>query len=189
MTGDAAPRPPVLVAAHTGFAEFQILPCLALLRGHVRVVTAGPTRGPIATECGLRVVADLAWDELPAPSFVAVLIAGALDMRSACESPALLALLRRCAEGGAVIGATSGGALVLHFAGLLAGHDFATSIPREGCAELGLEMTRYRDGPVVADRALVTAKGYATVEFGLAIAQRLGFDVAQRAAYLRGTKP
>src|SRR5215831_20408144 len=100
----------VLIAAHTGFAEFQILPCLQLLREHVDVITAGPDRNAVHTECGLNVVPDTSWDELEAPSFSLVLVAGALDMRGACESPRLLALLQRCAARGAIIGATSGGA-------------------------------------------------------------------------------
>jgi len=176
----------VLIAAHTGFAEFQILPCLQLLREHVDVITAGPDRNAVHTECGLNVVPDTSWDELEAPSFSLVLVAGALDMRGACESPRLLALLQRCAARGAIIGATSGGALVLHFAGLLAGHDYTTSIPPEGRAALGLDATRYRETAVVTDGNLITAHGWATLPFGLAAADRLGLDVAKRAMYLRG---
>ena len=107
-------------------------------------------------------------------------------MRGACESPALLSLLRRCAARGAVIGATSGGALVLHFAGLLAGHDYTTSIPSEGRNELGLDAARYREQAVVVDRNLITAHGWATLPFGIAAAERLGVDVGKRATYLRG---
>lgn len=181
-----APAPlQVLVAGHPGFADFQVLPCLYLLRNHATVTVAGSDRRPVLTECGLSVVPDASWDELEAPSFALVLVPGALDMQPACEAKELLALLQRCAARGAVFGATSGGALVLHFAGLLAGHDYTTSIPREGRDELGLDGGRYRETMVVSDGPLVTAKGYATLQFGIAVAQRLGVDVSARVEYLR----
>jgi hypothetical protein len=46
----------VLIAAYPEFAEFQILPFLYLLRDHVDVITAGPDRDVLRTECGLNVV-------------------------------------------------------------------------------------------------------------------------------------
>lgn len=182
---DADQRRPVLVVVYPNFADFQLLPCLFLLRDHALITTAGAYRSPVKSECELTTLPDTTWDELLSPEFALVLVPGAPDMRAACESPRLLALLQRCAANGAVIGATSGGALVLHFAGLLKGHSYTTSVAREGCRELGLDMTRYRDAPVVTDRELVTAKGYAALEFGEAVARRLGLDVTRRIDYLR----
>lgn len=181
----------VLLAAYADFAEFQILPCLYLLRERATVVTAGPDRNPLRSECGLTVVPQAGWDELHEPSFALVLVPGAPDMQAACEAPRLHALLQRCAARGALFGATSGGALVLHFAGLLAGRDYTTSITAEGRATLGLDAARYREVPVVADGNLVTAKGYAALDFAIAVARRLGVeaDVRGRIDYLRGAKP
>jgi 4-methyl-5(b-hydroxyethyl)-thiazole monophosphate biosynthesis len=187
---NAPARLPVLVAAYPSFAEFQVTPALYVLRDHIEVTVAGPDRSPLRSECGLRVLPDAAWQELDAPAFALAIVPGAPDMRFACESAGLLDLLRRCAAGGAVIGALSGGPLVLHYAGLLAGRDYTTSIRPRDRATIGLDPARYRESDVVGDGPVVTAKGHAALAFAVAVTRLLGIEVPQgRVDYLRGVHP
>ncbi|KIF01849.1 transcriptional regulator [Streptomyces sp. RSD-27] len=94
-----------------------------------RVLIATPDGAPVATSSGVRLMADLAFDEAAAPIDTLV-VSGAIDVVEGGVEPVVdrevVAWLRRAAPGAGRIGSVCAGAHLLAAAGLLEGRPATT---------------------------------------------------------------
>lgn len=142
--------------------EFQREP------GRYRVVTVGATRDPVTTKGGLRVLPDLALDELE-PSESAMLILPGADTWGTGGNAAFAKAARRFLEQGVPVAAICGATFGLAVEGLLDDRDHTSNDPGY-LASSGYRGTdRYRLEPAVTDSSgaspLITATGIAPIEF------------------------
>ena len=140
--------------------------------GRYQVRTVAATSAPVVTMGGVRVVPDLAIDELgPADSALLVLPGDATWGEGGNREMARLA--RAFLDAGVPVAAICGATFGLALEGLL--DDRAhTSNAREYLAMSGYHGSElYRDDPVVTDRGLITAGAVHAVEFAGAIFEQL----------------
>ncbi|MEW1636064.1 helix-turn-helix domain-containing protein [Streptomyces sp. NPDC093801] len=94
-----------------------------------RVLIATPDGAPVATSSGVRLMADLAFDEVAAPIGTLV-VSGAIELVEGgvepVVDPEVVAWLRRAAPGAGRIGSVCAGAHLLAAAGLLEGRPATT---------------------------------------------------------------
>ncbi|MFF0493835.1 type 1 glutamine amidotransferase family protein [Nocardia sp. NPDC004068] len=140
--------------------------------GSWRVVTVGPSREPVTSMGGLRVLPDLALDEL-APADSALLLLPGSDTWVTGELAAFGRKAREFLDAGVPVAAICGATFGLAREGLLDDRDH-TSNAAEFLAASGYSgAARYVAEPAVCDGDLITASGTKPVEFARAIAARL----------------
>ncbi len=136
--------------------------------GRYQIVTVGPTRDPVTTMGGLRVIPDLALADLdPAGSKMLILAGG--DTWAEPAMAGFRAAARRFLDAGVLVAAACGATFGLALEGLL-DHRKHTSNAREFLA--GSKYAggaHYIDAPAVRDGSLITASGVAPVHFARAI--------------------
>ena len=140
--------------------------------GRYGLVTVGPTTEPVTTMGGLRVVPDLALDDLDPADSALLILAGGDDWG---EPPMaeFRSVARRFVEADVPVAAACGATFGLAVEGLL------DERPHTSNAREYLELTGYRggahfvDAPVVPDGKLITASGVAPVHFARAIFELL----------------
>jgi putative intracellular protease/amidase len=149
--------------------------------GRYSVTTVGPAREPVTTMGGMRIVPDIALDELrPAGSAMLILAGG--DTWGGDSMAGFRAAARRFLAAGVPVAAICGATFGLALEGLL--DDRAHTSNDAGY----LALTGYAGGgrfvaePVVADGDLITASGVAPAHFARAIFARLGIYTPEVAA-------
>lgn len=146
--------------AHINNHDFQQRP------GRYAVATVGPTRESITTTGGIRVVPDLALDDLDPADSAMLILPGASDWVTEPDRLAPFArVARRFTEAGVPVAAICGATAGLAREGLL--DDRAhTSNAAEFLQAVGYAGAAfYRDQPAVTDRGVITATAVAPVEF------------------------
>ncbi|GDX82665.1 hypothetical protein LBMAG42_44760 [Deltaproteobacteria bacterium] len=185
---------PLVVTVYPGCTWGEVAPAVSMADRPLRVV--GPSREPVRTGEGLMLIPDA--DYAAAGASAAVLVPGG-SPDTVLDDPALHALLRGAAG---PVAAICNGALVLAAAGLLVGRRCTHTARSEWAplpefAELLAEAERrfegsvYVDEDVVEDGPCLTAKPWAAIALGHALARRLGVDAARaahEARYLRGQR-
>lgn len=153
-------------------------PCDALSRiKAARVNIIGKARGPVTTDSGVRIFAELALDEVPQLDMI--FVPGGFGTTLLLEDRAVLDFLARQAERAQWITSVCTGALVLGAAGLLRGYKAATHwATMEDLVPFGAEPVHQR---VVIDRNRATGGGVtAGIDFGLTLIARIwGEDQAK----------
>jgi putative intracellular protease/amidase len=140
--------------------------------GRYSIATVGPTREPVTTMGGLRVVPDLGVDELR-PEESALLILAGGDTWGEDAMAGFRAAARRFVEADVPVAAACGATFGLAVEGLLDDRPH-TSNAAEYLAMSGYRGgSHYRDEPVVRDGNLITASGTAPVHFARAIFEAL----------------
>lgn len=149
--------------------------------GRYDVATVGPTHEPVTTMGGVRILPDLALDELR-PEDSAMLILAGGDTWGEDSMAGFRAAARRFLEAGVPVAAICGATFGLALEGLL--DDRAhTSNAAEYLAFTGYKGgDRYVDEPAVTDGDLITASGVAPAHFARAIFDRLGLYTPEVAA-------
>jgi putative intracellular protease/amidase len=170
----------VHVAVFDTLADWEIGHATAHIRreswqrrpGRYSIATVGPTREPVTTMGGLRVVPDVGLDELrPEDSAMLVLAGG--DTWGEDSMAGFRAAARRFLDADVPVAAACGATFGLALEGLL------DDRPHTSNAAEFLAMSGYRGGahyryePVVRDGALITATGIAPVHFARAILDAL----------------
>jgi putative intracellular protease/amidase len=157
---------PGYATAHIRRASWQQSP------GRYEIVTVGPSRQPVTTMGGLRVMPDIALDELqPVESSMLILSGG--DTWGSPAMAGFRSTARRFVEAGVPVAAICGATYGLAMEGLL------DDRPHTSNALAYLEMSgyrgaaHYRDEPVVDDDGLITANSTAPAHFARAIFDRL----------------
>lgn len=179
----------VHVAVFDTFADWETGHATAHIRrrdwqrepGRYDVATVGPSREPVTTMGGIRILPDLALDELR-PQDSAMLILAGGDTWGEDSMAGFRAAARRFLEAGVPVAAICGATFGLALEGLL--DDRAhTSNAAEYLAFTGYQGgDRYVDEPVVTDGDLITATGVAPAHFARAIFERLGIYTPEVAA-------
>ena len=179
----------VHVLVFEGFADWEPALALAELRrsGSVEVVSVGFDDWPVTSMGGLRVLPDreLA-DVAPADVRMFILPGGSLWEEERYPREELEALLRRLTLARVPIAAICAATMALARAGLLADRAHTSNLreylPWHVPDYAG--RSRYVEAPAVRDRGLITASGYAHVEFARAILDELDvLDAADRATW------
>ena len=132
--------------------------------GRYQVRTVGETREPVTTAGGVRVVPDLTVDEVQ-PGDSAMLILVGSDLWANGSHAAFTSLADRFLTAGVTVAAICGATFGLARGGILDRYDH-TSNAAEYLAMSGYRAGgRYRAGPAVTDRNLITASGTAPMDF------------------------
>lgn len=142
-----------------------------------RINVIGKEQGPVTTDSGVRIHAEVGLDE--APQLDLIFVPGGFGTTALLEDQAVLDFLVRQAERAQWITSVCTGALVLGAAGLLRGYDAVTHwSAMDSLLVLG---ARPVDQRVVIDRNRVTGGGVtAGIDFGLTLIARLwGEDQAK----------
>jgi putative intracellular protease/amidase len=141
--------------------------------GRYRVVTVGSTSNPVTSMGGMRILPDISVSEIEILRAAMLILPGG-DLWTADNCADILEVARRFRIRGVPVAAICGATLALARAGML--DDFHhTSNSREYLAA-----SRYRgagfycDVPAIADEGLITASGFASVEFAREIFRELG---------------
>jgi putative intracellular protease/amidase len=149
--------------------------------GRYAVATVGPSREPVTTMGGMRILPDLALDELR-PSGSAMLILAGGDTWGEDSMAGFRSAARQFLEAGVPVAAICGATFGLAMEGLLDDRAHTSN-----AAEY-LALTGYKGGgrfvaePAVTDGDLITASGVAPVHFARAIFERLGIYTPEVAA-------
>jgi putative intracellular protease/amidase len=164
----------VYIIVFDGFADWEPAHALAELRrwGKRVVRSVGFTRDPVTSMGGLRVLPDLALDEIRIDDIELLIIPGG-DMWQAGAYPreALESLIASLLESETPVAAICAGTLALARTGALNDRRHTSNMPAY-LSTHALEysgMTDYVDVLAVRDRHVITASGLGSVDFARAI--------------------
>ncbi|HZC72153.1 MAG TPA: DJ-1/PfpI family protein [Jatrophihabitans sp.] len=157
----------------TGYATAHIRrPSWQQAPGRYEIVTVGPSRDPITTMGGMRIVPDMAVADLQ-PQHSAMLILAGADTWAEPEMAAFRAAAHRFVDARVPVAAICGATYGLALEGLL-DERAHTSNAAEYLAMSGYRgAARFRSEPVVEDGGVITASSTAPVHFAKAIFDRL----------------
>ena len=159
---------------YNGFSEYEVALACALLASKGELLTASLNQEDVVGEGQFHLCAGTDFTRAQPTDYDLLLISGMLDAKPHWESHQLFKKIAEFDANGKTIAAICGGPLLLAKAGVLKGKKYTCGIPAEGRKEAGLfEDAEFVDKNVVTDKNLVTAKGFATVEFALAIGDKL----------------
>jgi putative intracellular protease/amidase len=172
-----------------GFADWQSAHACSTIRDTQgrTVRTAGLTRDAVVSWSGLRVLPDLAVEEVAAEDACLLMVPGG-ELWEADQPESVTALLRTFREADVPVAAIGSGTLALARAGLF-GNTRHTS---EGLQYLKRHVPEYRDDAYyvsvlgVSDNGLITANGAGEVEFAHEIIKALSLlEEPERRAWFR----
>lgn len=156
------------------FSDFEITVATAILHHNHRVVTFALDDNLIVSEAGLQYQPHLTIEHLVPDEHKALIIPGATDMTSVMDAPTVHSLIQVMDQQRKLIAAICGGPIVLAKAGILVNRLYTVSLYRQHRDHLGcFDETGFRQEAIVASDHILTAHGYAFVEFGLQIGKRL----------------
>jgi protein deglycase len=183
------PREKVLLLVYPEFTEFEVSVALAVLCRRYQIVAVAPTRDLLTSEAGMQVLPHLALEEIDPAEYAALVVAATPDMHTEMENQVILDLIRTMDAHSKVVAAICGAPMMLAKAGILRDRLYTVSLYRRFRDFLGcFDETFFRNEPVIEAENLITAQGYAFVEFGLRLGARLNAmsdpDAVQ--AYYRG---
>ena len=179
----------VHLAVFDTFADWEVGYATAHIRsgswqrepGRYSITTVGPTREPVTTMGGMRIMPGIALDELR-PQDSAMLILAGGDTWGEDSMAGFRAAARQFLTAGVPVAAICGATFGLALEGLLDDRAHTSN-----AAEY-LALTGYAGGdrfvaePAVVDGDLITASGVAPVHFAQAIFERLAVYTAEVAA-------
>ncbi len=171
----------ILCFAPEHFADFEIVLALHILNGEKawQTATVGYTHETVAALSGLRHSVDFTLEEAQAQNDIDAFLmpGGALRPPDDRLSAFLQTLHRR----GVLLGAICFAPQYLAHSGLLNTHRYTTSCTPANAAQRGFAdpfpRENYVEARVVTDRNIITAQGYAFVDFAFAVAKHLGLNV------------
>ena len=161
----------ILIPLAEGCEEMEAVIIIdTLRRAGWEVVSAGFTDGPITASRGVRLVADMLWDQVDPVTFdYFILPGGGGGVQNLMNHEGVLEAIRAFDRRSGNIAAICAAPLVLQRAGILKSR-VITSYP--SVAE-ELSESSYRDDKVVTDGNLVTSRGPGTaMAFALALVAR-----------------
>lgn len=135
----------------------------------------GLTRDPVTTMGGLKLVPDITIDEIQADPESVLILPGAMIWLDPVQEP-VLAKVRSLLETNIVVGAICGASMALANAGMLdKRHHTSNDLEalKQFCPGYSGEKF-YESNPVVTDGNLITAGGFAAVDFAYAVMKKLG---------------
>lgn len=179
----------VLFLVFPGFSEFEITVAMALLRHRVQIDTMSLDGAAVVSEAGLQVMPSTSVSAVAPGDYEALILPGGENLSTVMDEQRILDLIRVMDSGHRVIASICAGGILLAKAGVLVGRPYTVSLSRRFRDQLGcFDERTFRNEPVVESGNLITAQGFAFVEFGLRLADRLGAITDREAvqAYYRG---
>ncbi|HWI60979.1 MAG TPA: DJ-1/PfpI family protein [Symbiobacteriaceae bacterium] len=183
----------LLVLIYPTFSEFEVAVATTILGRKYEILSLGLDDAPVTGEGGFRCIPHVTVGNANPDEYAGLIIPGAPEFRPVIECPALDDLVRSLYAAGKPLAAICGGPMVLGKAGILAERRYTTSLLQEHRAFLGIPEATFVDQDLVQDGHVLTAKGPAYVEFGLAAARLFGYfrddeHFAEVARWYRNTK-
>jgi len=169
----------VLVPLADGVEEMEAVIVIDTLRRAGWTVTAAGLSTPVTASRGVKLLPDMAWNDVSTRDFDALIIPGGADgVANLIAEPKILDAVRGFVADGRFVGAICAGPLVLQAAGVLGGRT-ATCHPG---VRHELKAPRVVDDRVVVDGRIVTSRGPGTAfEFVLTLVRMLDGEDAARA--------
>lgn len=167
----------ILCYLYDGMADFEVTFLLHRLRnqGHRTIVGIAETLEPVTAQSGLTYYPDKRIQDILDISDVEALLMPGGPVNE--EQNAICPLARQLADAGKLIGAICFAPQFLGRAGILADHMFTTSCSAEKVRQTGQKdpypWENYVAARVYQDRNILTAQGYAFVDFAKAVCRRL----------------
>ena len=181
------PSRSVHLLVYETLAEFEIAVLVTALRGTSHTLTTvGLTRDPVTTTGLLRIVPDVAIDEVDPDAVDALVVPGG-DATHALGHHAVRALVRNLDARGALLAAICGGPAVLGDAGVLDRRRYTAALEPTDAAYTGIDGRGLRVPElVVTDGHVVTAVGSAYLAFAEEVLRHLdGAAVAEPLTFFR----
>lgn len=174
----------ILCYIYEGMADFEISLLLHRLKntGKYEVVSVSEEIKVINAQSGLKYIPDKAIRDIEAPLEYAALIIPGGPINN--EQNEICQIAGQMLDGGRLVGAICFAPQFLGRAGLLDEYKYTTSCSEQKIQSLGVKdpfnRKNYLEERCVADRNLITAKGYAFVDFAQQICRYLNiFDNEQ----------
>lgn len=169
----------ILTLMAPGFEEMEFTAPVDILRRlGVKVVTAGVQGIEVEGAHGITMKADMLLSDVVAAEYDGIVLPGGVASWLLRDTPAVLGLVREFHAAGKVVGAICAAPIALEAAGVLAGRTI-TCYPAEGVTNDIKSAAAVTGDLTVTDGNIVTGRGPgAAAEFGFALGELLGFDVA-----------
>jgi 4-methyl-5(b-hydroxyethyl)-thiazole monophosphate biosynthesis len=164
----------VLCVITDGFEEIEtITPVDLLRRAEIQVTIASLKAGPVTGRCGVRLVPDVALEEVKPESYDLLCLPGGPGVGEIRRDGRAASLAKDFHEAGKKIAAICAAPLVLHDAGLLDGRRFTSH------SSTWEELPDAEDERVLVDGLLITSRGAGTaLDFGFALVEYLAGEAA-----------
>jgi putative intracellular protease/amidase len=178
-----------LLLVFPGFSEFEITVAMAVLRQSAPAEAVSLDGEAVVSEAGLRVAPTSNIGQVAAEDYAGIMLPGGEDLRPVMDDGRVLELVRSFDAAGKPVAAICAGTIVAARAGLLERRPYTTSLYRRYRDVLGCFPEEWlRREPLVQTGNLITAQGFAFVEFGLCLGRALDAisDLPAVAAYYRG---
>lgn len=177
----------ILCYIYEGMADFEITLLLHRLRGTGKreVVIISENTEPLLAQSGLTYLPEKKIEEISdIDEYEALIIPGGPINN---EQNAICRIIREMAAKGKLVAAICFAPQFLGRAGLLEEYAYTTSCSEEKIRQLGVKdpMPRenYREERVIRDRNVITAKGYAFVDFAMAVCDYLDIFEDEKMRY------
>lgn len=160
---------------YNGFSEYEVALACSVMARRGDLHTASLNAEMVLGEGGSTILPDFDIADVKATEYDLLIVSGMLDAEAYWEKDPLFAFIHSFEENKKTIASICGGPLFLAKAGVLQGKKYTCGIPEEDRIASGVfEDAEYLDEDVVSDKNLVTAKGYATIDFAIAVADKVG---------------
>jgi len=177
----------VLCYIYEGMADFEITLLLHRLRntGMKEIITISEGTDKIIAQSGMAYLPELTIDGIKSLDDIEALIIPGGPINQ--QQNAILDLVRQMISSRRLVAAICFGPQFLGRAGVLDNYRFTTSCSAEKIKSLGcadpFNWDNYLEQRVVADRNLITAQGYAFVDFACAVADYMGIFADDKQRY------
>lgn len=161
----------ILCYIYNGMADFEITLLLYRLRntGNMEIITIAESLDILTSDSGLKYKSDILIEDAFDIDADAIIIPGGDINDNNCIND----LLNKMIDDEKLVCAICFGPQFLGRAGILDSYKFTTSCSEQKIAELGIKdpfnRKNYIEDRYVVDRNVITAKGYAFVDFTLAV--------------------
>lgn len=165
---------PILFIVAPEFEEIELTAPIDILRRlDIPVVTAGLTGRTVRGAHGIPVTADMLMVDANPADYDGIVLPGGPASWTLRDTPGVLSLVRAMHAEGKLVGAICAAPIALESAGVIAGRCVTCYPAVKGDLKSAAEVL---DSPAAADANIVTGRGPgAALEFGFALADRLGF--------------
>lgn len=163
------------ILLYHGFSEYELSVLISVLKqGKKPVVFIGLDHGLVAGEAGMPCNPQFSINQVDITQIDSLVLPGIDDFEHLVDHQDLKSFLEKFKERDVLIAAISSAPYLLSMSGLLNTKKFTTGLTREQRQFLGtFDEDNYREGPVVVDEQLITARGSAFVEFAYQVGESL----------------
>ncbi len=159
-----------LIFVYESMAEWEAAPISFLLSKLGKLDTFGFEIKSVTGYCGLKLIPEFTTGQIDVNEYDVLVIPGGIPANYAGREE-LFEIIRKFDCQGKFIGAICAGPVALHWAGVLKGRKFTTSVEK-GSVE-GFDFENYVDEYSVVDGNIITGKGEGFTEFAVSFGDAL----------------